>query len=197
MSVTTKTEGVGELPPAASELAAKALKDNTSYQAREVGEATCHDVEEQLKKCAELHRDIILEDEFCLVRVIAKDNLIKNLTRIKYYAWPYLPSPRPNQAVFLYNRILDKIVKRLWVLPNALTMAELATKHVVPKEYETMQAWSIAFYEGRFWEYVRHEHGIDMLSESEYLSEHREELIKAGCKESLVKITQPFDFSKI
>jgi len=157
----------------------------------------CHDVNKQLRECIEKHKNIIMEDEFCIVRVIATDTLIKPLKRIKYYAWPYLPSPRPNQAVFLYNKPLDKITKRLWILPNALTMSELASKTVVPKEYETMQAWSVAFYEGTFWDYVRHDQKIDMLSEREYISKHRDELIKAGCKPTNVRIIEPFDFSKI
>lgn len=184
-------------PIAASVLAKKARQDNTKYLAREVGEAMCHDIDKQLRDCIEKHKNIIMEDEFCIVRIIATDNLIHGLKRIKYYAWPYLPSPRPNQAVFLYNKPLDKITKRLWVLPNAFTMAELCEKPVVPKEYETMQAWSIAFHNGTFWDYIRHDQNIDMLSEREYISKHREELIKAGCKLPDTRIAESFDFSKI
>src|ERR1700677_2849017 len=106
----------------AGELSLKALKDNTKYLAREVGEAMCHDTFDQLRICIENHKNIIDEEEFCIVRVIATDPLIENALRIKYYAWPYLPSPRPNQAVFLYNKILDRITKRLWILPNAFSM---------------------------------------------------------------------------
>lgn len=184
--------------PTASQLAAKASQDNTKYLAREVGQAMCDDVDEQVRKCIELHKKIIDEDEFCVVRVLASDPLIKSLIRFKYYAWPYLPSPRPNQAVFLYNKMLDIITKRLWVLPNSLVMAQLAgTSCIVPREYQTMQAWSVAFYKGTFWDYIRYEHDIKMLSEHEYILQHRDELIAAGCQVSSRPITEPFDFGKI
>lgn len=182
----------------AGELAKKASEDQTRYLAREVGEAMCHDVDVRLRECIENHRNLIDENEFCIVRIIGTDPLIKEAKRLKYVAWPYLPSPRPNQAVFLYNKGLDKITKRLWVLPHAILMAYLAsTTIIVPKEYETMQAWSVAFYKGTFWDYVRHDQQIDMLSEHEYFLAHREELIKAGCKVPDTSFTEPFDFSKI
>ena len=182
----------------AGELAQKALSDHTPYIAREVGEAMCEDTDKQLRICIEKNRDFIDEEEFCLVRLIAEDPLIKPLKRIKYYAWPYLPSPRPNQSVFLYNKPLDKITKRLWVLPNAWTMSFLSsTNTIVPSEYLTMQAWSIAFFKGTFWDYVRHDQNITMPSEQEYLIQHREELIKAGCKHVPGRVVEPFDFGKI
>lgn len=182
----------------AGELARKASQDNTKYLAREVGQAMCDDVEVQLRQCIEKHRNIIDEDEFCIVRVIAEDNLIKNCKRIKYYAWPYLPSPRPNQSVFLYNKALDRITHRLWVLPDARLMATLATTmEIVPKEYQTMQAWSVAFFKGQFWEYIRYDQKIKMLSEREYFLEHREELIQAGCQLPDSSNPESFDFSKI
>ena len=182
----------------AGELAHKASQDSTKYLAREVGEAMCHDVDIQLRECIEKHRPIIDENEFCIVRVIATDNLIKGLKRIKYYAWPYLPSPRPNQSVFLYNKQLDRITHRLWVLPDARLMAVLAsTLEIVPKEYQTMQAWSVAFFKGMFWEYIRYDQKITMLSEREYFLEHREELIQAGCKLPDTDSAEAFDFSKI
>lgn len=45
----------------AGELANKALKDNTNYNAREVGEAICSDTDKELRKCIENHRNIIDE----------------------------------------------------------------------------------------------------------------------------------------
>jgi len=182
----------------AGELSQKALADTTKYDALEVGHAMTDDVTHQLRECIRIYRDKIDEDEFCLIRIIATDPLIKNAKRIKYYAWPYLPAPRPNQAVFLYNKGLDQITKRLWILPSAMVMAELAgTNIVVDKRYQTMQAWSVAFFKGTFWEYIRHEHGIKMLSQEEYISVHREELIKAGCKLFDSNTSEPFDFSKV
>jgi len=182
----------------AGELSKKALSDTTKYDALEVGHAMADDIGAEIRKSIEIYKPMIGEKEFCVVMVIASDPLIKNLIRRKFYCWPYLPSPRPNQAVFLYNKDKDDITKRLWVLPSAAVMAELAgTSIVVHKRYQTMQAWSVAFFKGTFWEYIRHEHGIDMPSEQEYLLAHREELVKAGCKESETRVSEPFDFSKV
>ena len=182
----------------AGELSHKAASDTTRYDALEIGHWLSEDIEKHLYESIANHRSIIDENEFCVVMVIAKDPLIPNLMRRKFYCWPYLPSPRPNQSVFLYNKQLDKITKRLWILPSDMVMAELAgTSIVVNKRYATMQAWAVAFFKGTFWEYVRHDQGIDMLSETEYMSKHREELIKAGCKVPDARNTQPFDFSKI
>lgn len=181
----------------AGELSKKALSDTTKYDAREVGHAMCDDIEKELYESVRLHKDIIDEDEFCVVMVISTDPLLANLKRRKFYCWPYLPKPRPNQSVFLYNRQLDKLCKRLWVLPSDLVMAELASLPHVHPVYQTMQAWSIAFFKGTFWEYIRYEHEITMLSEHEYFLKHRQELIQAGCQVPNVPVIEPFDFSKI
>ncbi len=182
----------------AGELSSKAKSDSTNYNLLEIGHAVCDDIETELYESIAKYKDIYDEDEFCVVRVIASDPLIKNAKRYKYYCWLYLPSPRPDQTVFLYNKKYDKIIKRLWSLPSAARMSQLAsTTCICPKEYETMQAWSIAFFKGTFWEYVRHDQGTNMLSESEYLQAHREELIKAGCQVPESRISEPFDFSKI
>ena len=181
----------------AGELSKKAFADNTKYKALEVGHYLSEDIGVHLRAAIDNYKDIILEEEFCVVMVIAKDPLIKNLMRRKFYCWPYLPSPRPNQSVFLYNRHKDDIIKRLWVLPSDMVMAELAGNIIVDKVYETMQAWSVAFFEGKFWEFIRHMHSIDMLSEQEYLHAHREELIKSGCKVVDASFSEPFDFSKV
>lgn len=181
----------------AGEISQKLLADTTKYDAREVGEAMADDIEKHLYESIRLHHNIIDEEEFCVVMLIAEDPLIKTVKRRKFYCWPYLPSPRPNQAVFLYNKKYDKITKRLWVLPSAMVMAELCSIPFVHKTYETMQAWSMAFYKGTFWEYIRHEHKINMPSEHEYFLAHREELIKAGCKIPETNRADPFDFSKI
>lgn len=181
----------------AGELSQKALLDTTDYNVMEVAHAICENIGEEVWKCINIHKPIFDEDEFTIVRQIADDKIIKPLRDFKYYAYLYLPSPRPNQTVWLYNKRLDKITT-LWVLPTAMCMARLASDvSVVPKNYERMQAWSIAFYKGTFWEYIRHEHGIKMLSEHEYISENREELIKAGCKMPEAHFTEPFDFSKV
>ncbi len=181
----------------AGELSKKAASDTTKYDALEVGHAMADDISKHLWESINIYRDKIDEDEFCVVMIIAKDSLISNLKRRKFYCWPYLPQPRPNQAVFLYNKRLDKITKRLWILPSDMVMAELASLAIVDNRYKTMQAWSIAFFKGTFWEYIRYEHDINMLSETEYLALHRDELIKAGCKIPDSTFSEPFDFSKV
>lgn len=181
----------------AGELALKAASDQTVYDSLEVGHSLADDIGVHLEQCIRNHIDIIDEPQFCVVMLIAKDNMIPNAIRRKFYAWPYLPKPRPNQAVFLFDKRVGRITKRLWVLPCAETMAYLASTPSVCETYETMQAWSIAFFQGTFWHYIRHEHGIDMLSEHEYALEHREELIKSGCQIPTGPLVEPFDFSKI
>ena len=181
----------------AGQLQNQVSKDTTKYNALEVGHAMADDIGSQLRLCIENHKTIIDEPEFCIVMVIAEDPLLKNLKRRKFYAWPYLPSPRPNQSVFLYNKAKDDITKRLWVLPSAMVMAELTSLSFVDKRYQTMQAWSTAFMKGTFWEYIRYEHSIDMLSEHEYFLANRQKLIDAGCKQVPVNFTDPFDFSKV
>ena len=182
----------------AGSLSQKANRDTTKYDAIEVGHALADDIMPHLQEAIKNYYNLIDENEFCVVMVIAKDPLIPNLMRRKFYCWPYLPKPRPNQAVFLYNKALDQITKRLWILPSDMVMAELAgTNIIVHKKYQTMQAWSVAFFKQTFWEYIRHESGIDMPSEHEYFLAHREELIKAGCNLPDSNLTESFDFSKI
>jgi len=183
----------------AGELSKKAFSDNTKYEAREVGLAITEKDDDHAREAIENYKPIYDEEEFCVVLVNASDPLIKNLIRRKWYCWLYLPKPRPDQAVFLYNKRLDRITKRLWVLPNALRMSQLASdaSAVVEKEHELMRAWSVSFYQGTFWEFIRWQHKIDMLSEHEYFLKHRDELIKAGCKIPDASFSEPFDFDKI
>lgn len=181
----------------AGQISNKLRADTTKYNALEVGHAMADDIEEHLRVSIENHVHVIDEPEFCVVMLIAKDPLMANVVRRKFYCWPYLPSPRPNQAVFLYSKLQGRITKRLWVLPSDTVMAELASLQVVDKRYKTMQAWSVAFFEGKFWEYIRYEHDISMPSEHEYFLEHRQELIEAGCQVPESIGIEPFDFSKI
>lgn len=197
----------------AGELANKALSDNTKYNALEVGHALADDIMPHLRQCIENHKTIINENEFCIVMLISKDPLISNLMRRKFYAWPYLPKPRPNQSVFLYNKGLDQITHRLWILPSDVVMAELHSLPHVDARYKTMKGWSDAFYKGwkldkktknfynsdpfHFWNYVRKDQKINMPSEHEYFLKHREELIQAGCQIPDATYSEPFDFSKV
>lgn len=181
----------------AGEKAQKALQDTTKYDPLDIGHAVNHDIETQFRITIDRHNPIFDEKEYCLGYILAGDPLIKTLVRRKFFALLYLPSPRPNQAVFLYNKGKDQITKRLWVLPNAWQMAKLSSATTVPKEYKTMKAWSDAFFNGTFWKFIRDMHKIDMLSEIEYLKANREKLIQAGCKEVDPSFSEPFDFSKV
>ena len=202
----------------AGELSKKALSDTTKYDALEVGHALASEIMPQLRLCIENHKTIINENEFCIVMLISKDPLISNLMRRKFYAWPYLPKPRPNQSVFLYNKGLDQITHRLWILPSDVVMAELHSLPHVDKRYQTMKAWTDAFYKGwkfvkkpgekgpakfvntdpfHFWKFIRQDQKITMPSEHEYFLQHREELIQAGCKVPDATYSEPFDFSKV
>lgn len=181
----------------AGALAIKAASDSTKYDALEVGHALTQDIAKELMICAQRHRNIFDEDEYCVGYVIAGDPLIKNVMRRKFFAYLYLPSPRPNQTVFLYNKRKDQFICRLWTLPNYMTMAELSEMTYVDPKLREMKGWCDAFYSLKFWPYIRKQHGIDMLSETEYLNANREKLIKAGCKEVDASYSDPFDFSKI
>lgn len=181
----------------AGSLSYKASHDSTKYDAIEVGHALTDDIAKELMICAHRHRDIFDEEEYCVGYVIAGDPLIHNLMRRKFFAFLYLPSPRPNQAVFLYNKPLDRFTKRLWTLPNAWTMACLSEMTHVDPQLKDMKKWSDSFYKMRFWEDIRRQHNITMLSEMEYLKANREKLIQAGCQEIQAPISDAFDFSKV
>lgn len=190
MNVTTRKT--------AGQISNELAKDTEKYDAWDVAKESTKDTEKQLYIAAENYKDKIEENEFCIVMVIATDPLIRNMKRRKFYCWPWLPSPRPNQAVFLYNKKMGKITKRLWVLPCAEVMAELATSSLmVHKTYQTMRDWSVAFFKGTFWEFIRYQHDIEMLSQEEYFKLHRAELAKAKLDDPDSFIPEPFDFSKI
>ena len=173
-----------------------ARADETRYDPYEIGEALCNDITGEVWKCIDAHHKIIDEPEFCVVVVIATDCLIKGVKRRKFYAWPYLPKPRPNQMCFLYRKRDDNI-QLLWTLPAPHVMASVSVMNYVAPVWRRTKRWSDSFYKGTFWETIRTESGIDLLSEEEYLGAHREELIQAGCKEIDSSFTETFDFSKI
>lgn len=181
----------------AGELSLKAAKDESSYDSLEIGHDLTNDVAKELQICVERHNPIFDEEKYFVGYVLAGDPLLKNILRRKFFAMLYMPSPRPNQAVFLYNKVFNRFEKRLWVLPNAATMAELSEMPSVSPQYQTMKEWSDAFFDGSFWTLIRKQSGNDLLSEIEYLKLNRDKLIKAGCKEVKSLAPEPFDFSKI
>ncbi len=116
--------------------------------------------------------------------------------RMKYYAWAFLPSPRPEQTVFHYSKVNDNVC-RLWSLPSAKVMAVISEMTNVSKQWEMTKFWCDAFYAGKFFERIREQHGIKLQSETEFLNANREKLIQAGCKQVDSSFTKPFDFGKV
>ena len=128
--------------------------------------------------------------------LVAGDPLISGVRRHKYYSYLYLPSPRPNQSVFLYNKKTAHL-KHLWSLPNAKVMAIVSEMPTVDKKWQRTKNWCDSFFDGSFWHTIRDMHKITMPSETEYLNANREKLIQAGCKVPQTRFTDPFDFSKV
>ncbi len=180
----------------AGELALQASRDETRYDLLEVGEALASDILKQVWDCVDRHYNIIDEPEFCVVLVRAGDPLITNLIRKKFYAWPFLPSPRPEQTVFHYSKVNDDIC-RLWSLPSAKVMATISEMTNVDKQWKLTKFWCDSFYAGKLFENIRHQHDITLQSESEFLESNRDKLIKAGCKPLDSSFTKPFDFGKV
>ena len=171
-------------------------QDKTKYDPLEVAHALLDDTLEQLYECAQKHEKFFDENEFFLVLIVASDPLIKNVRRHKYYAYLYMPSPRPQQVVFLYNKTTQKI-KRLWSLPDAKVMATISTMGYVAPQWVETKGWCDAFFDGTFFDHIRKSHNVLHLSESEYLDLYREELLQTGAKDGSSLPAQPFDFSKI
>ncbi len=180
----------------AGALALKARSDSQVYDPLELGYALTDDVMTNIIECAERHRLIFDEPEYFVCLFVASDPLIKGIRRHKYAAFLYLPSPRPEQMCFLFNKITGKL-KRLWSLPNALQMALISEKPHVGKAWKQTKIWVDAFYKKDFWQQIRRENNFDHLSEIEYLQANKEKLIKAGAKECLPGCTEAFDFTKI
>lgn len=180
----------------AGEMSLKALSDKSKYDPLEIGHALTDDVYQQLEICAKKHDKIFNEEEYCIGLIVASDPLIKGIRRHKYFAFLYLPQPRPQQSVFLYNKKTQKF-RRLWSLPDAKTMAIISEMTHVAPIWRNTKSWCDAFFSRDFFKFIRCQHNISLLSESEYLQANREKLIKSGCKEVDTLSADPFDFSKI
>ena len=180
----------------AGELSLEASRESSRIDPLEVGHEMAGDVLDHIWQCIDKHKHIINEDEFTIVMVLADDPMLCNVMRRKFYAWPYLPKPRPRQSVFLYNRKRDDI-QFLWALPAAEGMATLSSMTVVGEKWKRMKSWCDAFYNHTFHELIRKQSGTDLLSESEFLNVNREKLIQAGCQEVNSPRSEPLDFSKI
>lgn len=196
MSKTTKRKTAGELNHAA-------LTDKTKYDPLEIAHARLEEVMENLQKCGKDHEDIFGEEVYTVILTVAEDPLLKSVRRQKYHAFLYMPQPRPNQSVFLYKKGVG-IVKRLWSLPSAHVMAVISEMGNVSPQWRDTKRWCDSFFNKTFYEDIRHEHGISMLSEHEYLVANMDEL-KRHCNEVVeplkddVSSEDPyaFDFSKV
>lgn len=180
----------------AGENCIKASKDEHIYDPLDIGYALTDNVGKQLQICADIHESIFDENEYFLVLLVVGDPLLKNIRRHKYCALLYLPQPRPQQTVFLYNKI-SKSIRRLWCLPDARVMAIISEMPNVSPKWIRTKRWVDSFYSGTFFQDIRKEHNISHLCEKEYLDSNREKLIEAGCKYPNSLVSKPFDFTKI
>lgn len=166
------------------------LTDSTRYDPLEVGHEITDRMAAELNKCVEKHLDILDVPEFCVGMLICDDNIVNNVKRIKYYAWPFLPEPRPRQTVFWYRRSTDQLT-RIWSLPDAKTMAHLASMQAVSKEWMLSKFWVDTLYQWfnglvtglqpyYFYEVIRRQTGCKMLSEKEHVAQ----LVNSGQKAS-------------
>ncbi len=180
----------------AGELTLKAKADTSLYDGREVAEGQMHDIHAQLMENAHAHITKFDEEEFFVVMVRASDPLIAGIVRQKFYSYPFMPSPRPEQAVFLYTKASDSL-KFIWSLPPAKVMAAISESTSIARKWKRTKGWCDAFFDGKFWQHIRNQHKFKHLSELEYLNANREKLIKAGCQETQTAPTDSFDFGKI
>lgn len=180
----------------AGELSLAASKDQTKYDPLEVAHALTEKVADGIRECIANHEKIIGEDEYFICVITASDPLLVNALRIKYCALLFLPKPRPQQTVFLYNKPKETL-RRLWSLPDAKTMAVISEMpHVAPQWQKTKQ-WADSFFRKTFHQDIRAEHGISHLSEEEFLDMHNKKVVEPLLQECAPGLSQPFDFSKI
>lgn len=199
----------------ASELSKKALLDEHPYDPLEVAHASLDEATLNLYKCAELHDQnkwFQYFDEFCVCIFFTEgEGLLKNLRRQKFCAFPYLPDPRPQQAVFLFNRVKQTFT-RLWCLPNAAVMAICSEMTNVASSWKTTKKWSDAWFEGKtkhyniFFNLIKREsktklsHRFDWRDKvrPQILSElDRAEFLNLFADEIEGSSSDPFDFSKV
>lgn len=186
-----------EEPKTIGELSWQARQDTSNYCAFEISNEQVKDIEAQVYDCIERHKEAFDSvDEFCVVMLIARDPLLKNMIRRKFYAWPFLPKPRTSQTVWLYSK-KTHCTRMLWCLPYADTMAMLTTMINVDPSYRNMQRWAHSFYTTHFWEDIRKEHRITMLSEEEHLEIMREKNAELSGDDLSPLPTNPIDRMKI
>ncbi len=194
------------------EASLKAAADTVRYDPLEIGDALTNDILIEVWKCIDAHYAKIDEPEFCIIMLRASDPLIQGVMRRKFYAWPYLPKPRPEQLVFHYRK-LDDMIQRLWSLPSAKVMAVLSEMSNPAPQWKQTKSWCDAFFCGfkydkkkdiwvnnnelAFFDFIRLQSNIDMPTESEFLNTHRAELLIASKNDVISNLPDPFEFSKI
>ena len=189
MSATHKHETVGEKQH-------KASLDSTKYDAREVAYGRMETAPEMFEQCAKRHCKIFDEDEFFVVSLIVYDPMIKNLRRNKYYADLFMPAPRPQQTVFLYNKVHDTW-RYMWTIPDPVTIVEISEALYVPKEDRRVKQWIDAIYNRTFWPTIRKMHGIDHLSREEFVELNRDKIPSHVADKGDPLRAETFDFSKV
>lgn len=203
MKQTTKTAG---------ELSLKADSDKTKYDPLEIGYALSENVLEELYICAQRHEKIFDEDEFFLILIVGSDPLIRNVQRHKYAAFLHMPKPRPNMSVFLYKKS-NQSLKRLWVLPSAISMAYLSESLYVDPKWQNLKKWSDAFFKtfiydpytdtfvnkntNYFFELIRKDNNIKHLSEQEFLDLHGKKVVKPACDKSNSLLADSLEAAKV
>lgn len=146
-------------------------------------------------KCIDIHKPICQDKEFFVIMLYADDCMIPNCIRRKFYAWPWMPKPRPRQSVWLYRKETDDI-QGMWSLPNAELMARLATDDhsKIPKEYTNLAVWCRSFFKGTFPQDIRKFYKIDLLTEEEYNSRFLPELVQPVQNNLFGEGPDAFDF---
>jgi hypothetical protein len=180
----------------AGELSKIASLDSTKYDYLEVGYALSEDVLKEVWKCIDTHKDILDCKEFCVIMLMADDNILKNVKRRKFYAWPFLPQPRPRQTVFHYKKSTDDIC-RLWSLPPAHVMAVISNMTYVDKRWAKSKGWCDAFFAFQFHDHIRKESGVRMLTEKEHVKKLGTDKVMDSAHNDLDALfPQEFDFNK-
>lgn len=144
----------------------------------ELADQFCIDTYKGVVECIGLHYDVFSPQlaKFCVVCSLCHgEGGLKYLIRRKFCALPFLPSPYPNQSVWMFDKN-DDSVTFLWSLPEPSKMAFLSESFSYMGEEDRMKKWCDWFFKGAqvFWENIRKMHGIDMLSEMEINRRNRE-----------------------
>lgn len=152
-------------------------KDLDSCTHLDLGYAFTDDTYKGVLECIERRWNLFGDHvkKFCVYCILAtgEGNLV-NVIRRKFEAWPHLPEPCPNQAVWLIDKE-EETAMFLWELSTPMRMAELASGFPITSEEERRRKWSCAFFQGfpAFWDCIRKMHDIDFLSESEFNDRNR------------------------